>query len=628
MKILKNEYFLFSIIVLISICFMVSGFCCYSYRVYEKKKSNVLLQLTKEISFDLFNIFNENENILKFFGSKIADNIDPGKLNDIFSLLISNVNLNIASMTKSYLSWANAEGKIIVCGKHGIMTSCGKGKLKNKIHKNPDIRDKDYFIFAKKNPWTLQISKPCSSFSGNSYILPTAMGIVNKRQKFIGYLILGLRIEYINHYIEKLISSKKASYILLDQNFKSKASSDENLKSIENIINYNQYRKQMDNFAENNNTILPISFKHNNIKYSFMSKIPEYPFFILLGYDINAYKHDFIHRVNPIFMEFFVMGVIYMVLLYFFRRKIISPARDLSNLIFSSYKDNFQFKIPKQSSREFFRLARRIEFLVGNIKKTKSYVQALELANQIHKDSDNARAEFIKKMHYEFSNYFKQIFIYFNFIYIYMKKNIAIQDQKVIHYSKKIQELLLNFSKKTSDVLTLSYFQINLIIENAVKINLKTAFIKNISIELNAQQQLPKIYADETKIKQVLVSLIRQSVENSPSDSIISIKTSSYVENNSVWLKINIIDRSFGLDETNLEEIQQKFNDNQDIAIFDFTKMSMDTIEKVVLMHRGSLKIINKYQEGRELQLLFPVLEQEDYFIKCDIKQFAQHKFP
>lgn len=615
-----NEYLLFSIIVLIAICIMASGFCCYSYHVYGKKKKNILLQLSKDLSFDLFNVFNENENILKFFGSKISNHISPNNLNDIFNLLISNVDLNIPSMTKSCLSWVNADGKVTVCGKHGIFPKCGNSRISKKY---PDIRDKDYFVDAKHSPWTLQFSQPCCSFSGNSYILPTAMGIHNKHRKFIGYLILGLRIDHINHYIEKIINQKKASYILLDKNFKSIASSDEQIQSIEDLID----DKQMLHFISNNNTVLPVSFQHNNIKYNYLSKIPEYPFFILLGYDINIYKHDFLNRISPILIEFLVMGILYLILLYFFRKKIISPINDLSKLASSISTGNLQVKIPKQHSTELFSLAKNLALVIKHIKKTELQVQKLKFANQISKDSEQARAEFTKSMHYEFENYFKEIFIYFNFIYKYLKNHVVPLDHKVIQCSNKIQELITMVNSKTSNILNLSYFHISYILEYAIKVNLKIAFSKDIFINTDFQQDMPKIYADELRIKQVFISLIRQSIENSPSNSKIFITINSYIENNFTWFEVNIKDQSFGLDEYTLEDIESKFNKHNDITIFEFIKMKIESIEKIILMHKGSLKIVNKLSDGRELQVLLPLLDQEDYLQKCDITHLVHHKF-
>lgn|GEM_PF-1482279 len=604
---LSREYFLFAGIILISVCLLSAIFGCYSYYLYEAEKKTSLLKLIKTVSFELVNIFKEDENILKFFGSKIVDQINYKDLNNIAKLLISSVDLNIRSMTKSYICWADPHGKLIISGKNGI--------LQKKI---PDIRGREYFSSAKEHPWTLQISEQSTSFFSNSNILPTAMGIQDKYGKFIGYLILGLRVDYINNYIEKITSAEKANYILFDKNFRTVLSS-EPQPNVENLVN----KKQLETFISNNREILPTPLYFNNIKYSYLHQVHGYPFFILVGYNANLYRQDFLHKVSARIVEFLFIGVFCLVLLHFFRKKIIFPITNLSKLAMSISKGDLSIKIPKQNSIEMSRLAKGLLLVIKHFRKTELYKQKLDFANKIAKDSDYAKAEFIKKMHYEFGSYFKEIFIYSDLVHKYFKNTSIVVEHQVLQYFKKIQELILLIKNKTSNILELSCFDLNSTLENSIKINQKISFLKEINIATNFQQNIPNIYADRLRIKQVLISLILRSIENSPKNSEISIASQYYLEDNCGWFKITIIDQSFGLNESELTDIEEKFNGIEDIAIFEFTKMKIEFIEKLVSMHRGKLQIINKLHEGREVQLLLPLLLQEDYTSKNDIIYFA-----
>lgn len=199
---LSNEYFLFTTIVLALVCALSAGFFIYSYHLYVKQKNISILKIAKTITNEMVDILEENENILKFFGHKIVDNIEPNDLNGIANLLISTVDLNIKKMTKSYISWVNADGQLTVSGKDGV--------LKNNF---PNIKNRKYFITARQNPWVMQIADPAKSIFSNSYVLPSGIGLTNKRGEFIGYLVLGLRIDHINQYISKIINSEKANYV-------------------------------------------------------------------------------------------------------------------------------------------------------------------------------------------------------------------------------------------------------------------------------------------------------------------------------------------------------------------------------------------------------------------------------
>ena len=141
------------------------------------------------------------------------------------------------------------------------------------------------------------------------------------------------------------------------------------------------------------------------------------------------------------------------------------------------------------------------------------------------------------------------------------------------------------------------------------------------------QPNIPNIYADELRIKQILTSLIHQSIENSPKNSEISITSNTCLQNNGAsWFEITIIDQSFGLDEHVLTEIEEKFGENTGTSILEFTKMKIEFIEKIVSMHKGKLNIENKLHNGRKVQLLFPLLSSEDYVSKNDVVYFLNKK--
>ena len=84
---------MFTFIILALVCLFSASFFVYSYYLYSKQKTASIVNLARLISYEIKDIFEENENILKFFGHKIADKIDPNDLHNIANLLISTVDL-------------------------------------------------------------------------------------------------------------------------------------------------------------------------------------------------------------------------------------------------------------------------------------------------------------------------------------------------------------------------------------------------------------------------------------------------------------------------------------------------------------------------------------------------------
>ena len=240
------------------------------------------------------------------------------------------------------------------------------------------------------------------------------------------------------------------------------------------------------------------------------------------------------------------------------------------------------------------------------MKKTEEYKQKLELADKIAKDSDLARSEFIKTMQYELGSFLKEIYVYAHFIYEYLQ-NHSIIDEQIIKCTKKIQEIVKLIYSKTSTNLELKHFNLAKVVEEAIKINMKLAFVKEINVITNFPKELPEIYADEFRIKQIFISLLYKSIENSPKNSKIFLDINTYFKKGYIWFKITIKDQSFGLDENALKNIEEKFNESN-FSIFEFTKMKMQHIKKLVVMHQGKMQIINKLNEGSTVILLLPLL--------------------
>ena len=599
---LSNEYFLFTAIVLSLVCFISASFFIYSYYLYSKQKTASIVNLATLISYEINDIFEENENILKFFGHKIADKIDSNDLHNIANLLISTVDLNIKKMTKSYISWVNTEGKLTVSGKHGI--------LKDKF---PDIKNRKYFVTAKNNPWKMQISDPDKSIFSNDNILPTGIGIQNKSGKFIGYLVLGLRIDHINRYLAKIIDAQKISYILFNNDYKRITSSEIFQDNLYDSIDF----KKLSNLTSKNVdvVVIPEKFKVNNFEYTHLIKVANYPFYILAGFDTNYYKQEFLYKVSSRLVELLLIGIFCLILLYFFRKKIILPITNLADLAFEISKGKLNTTIPKQNSIEMYKLAKGLSQVVRSMKKTEDYKQKLELANKIAKDSDLARSEFIKKMQYEFGSYLREIYFYAHFICKYLESN-SITEEQIVKSTNKIQEIVMLIYNKTSTTLERNHFNLTCILDQAIKVNMKLSFFKGINIITNFNKKLPKIYADEFRIKQIIISLLYKSIENSPKNSNIFLNVDYHLKEGTTWFEITIKDQSFGLEENELNILEERFY-GDDPTIFELTKMKMKHIEKLVKMHKGKIQIINKLNEGRTVKLHIPLLlKKETYPLK------------
>lgn len=147
------------------------------------------VKLAHDIAEKLWEGINQNEDLMRYTGKTII-NFGEGNLKKIEKIIKPTSDLSHKSLATSYLSWADQEGYVVISGKAGVVK---KGEK--------TIQQRSYFTSAKEDPWFMKISEPERSVFSSKYVLPTALGISDIDGKFLGYLILGLKLDELYDYI-------------------------------------------------------------------------------------------------------------------------------------------------------------------------------------------------------------------------------------------------------------------------------------------------------------------------------------------------------------------------------------------------------------------------------------------
>lgn len=512
-------------------------------------------------------------------------------LKQIEALLTSTGNINLRKMTRSYVSWATPDGRVVVSGKEGI------------LNKNfPDITKRRYYESAKQNPWKLQFADPTKSLFSTSFVLPTAMGVVDKDRQHIGYLVLGLRVEHIHQLLAARANG--LSFMMFDEHGNLILNSSDNINNLDDLLEGKKLLKLM----AFNNGYLSESLLLGGIEYSNYEKMSKNPYFIVTGMSTKMQHKAFLYKVAPRLCEFFFMGVFCTILLYFFRKKIIAPIVRLSQIALSISEGHTNIKNPKQNSQEMSMLAKALLLVTRSIRKNEYYKRKLEKFNELSKKSDQAKEHFMKKIRSELNLPLREIIFYSNMLFnnFTEKTKVLFTNKQVLECLEGIKKAIAHIRSKTGDSLELSVFDLNALIHQTMQINLKSALIKQIKFTSHFQADIPKICADELRLKQIFVSLLSRSIENSPEQSSISLSTKFDLISEHPGFKIVIKDQSFGLEENELNRIKQKLGDGNESEIFDLTNIQFESIEKLIAMHDGKIDIKNIQQEGRTIIIYFP----------------------
>ena len=181
-KFLKNQQSYVYVSLLTSVIFFVFLSIYIDINSYRSK-------LAYSTSENLYRGINQNEDLLRYTGEVIV-RFGEENLKNIEKIIKPTTGLSHKSLATSYISWADKEGHVLISGKAGIVK---KGEK--------TIRHRSYFTSAKKDPWFLKISEPERSVFSSKYVLPTSLGLSDNSGKFLGYLILGLKLDELYEYI-------------------------------------------------------------------------------------------------------------------------------------------------------------------------------------------------------------------------------------------------------------------------------------------------------------------------------------------------------------------------------------------------------------------------------------------
>ncbi|MFZ1289111.1 MAG: HAMP domain-containing sensor histidine kinase [Melioribacteraceae bacterium] len=153
----------------------------------------------------------------------------------------------------------------------------------------------------------------------------------------------------------------------------------------------------------------------------------------------------------------------------------------------------------------------------------------------------------------------------------------------------------LEFSRKSKD--DYNYFCINDIIQKSLHITKGNANKKNIAFQLRLTDNLAKVKVNETKILQVFVNIISNSLEASHTSSRIFINS---FENNG-RVNVEIIDEGFGIIDEKKNEIFEDFYTSKD----DGTGLGLSVCKTILEEHEATFEFKNNETKGTTFTIQF-----------------------
>ena len=106
-------------------------------------------------------------------------------------------------------------------------------------------------------------------------------------------------------------------------------------------------------------------------------------------------------------------------------------------------------------------------------------------------------------------------------------------------------------------------------------------------------------FADETKLRQAIINLLKNAAESSKSGSPITLRISADERS----LSIHISDQGCGIGEASLSKIFEPFHTTKSYG----TGLGLPIVKRIVEAHGGRLSIISREGAGTTVQILLPL---------------------
>jgi len=166
----------------------------------------------------------------------------------------------------------------------------------------------------------------------------------------------------------------------------------------------------------------------------------------------------------------------------------------------------------------------------------------------------------------------------------------------------RLLNLLQDFLLVNNSSINLDIMDINMLIEDVIKKERSLIENKNIKLKLNLIDDEIYINGDYNRLSQVLINIIKNSIEAIDNDNGI-IKIKNIIKNN--YINIIIEDNGYGISEKNLKMIKEPFYTTKNRG----TGLGVSLSDEIVKAHNGILIYDSKEARGTKVTIKLPLMK-------------------
>lgn len=320
---------------------------------------------------------------------------------------------------------------------------------------------------------------------------------------------------------------------------------------------------------------------------------------VLLHSTMSQLKHLQGNIIQVIYIPFMLMLIISFVLLGIISGKIIRPLRKINTIAEKYSTGNFESKIDIHSRDEIGQLSSTLEYMASELSKLDEY-----------------RRSFISNISHDFRSPLTSIKGYVEAV-----KDGTIPPEKQDKYLNIVVAETNRLTKLTSSLLELNDFDsygiwlmqkefdvVNLV-KSAMNTFEGTCHEKNISLILNNHTKSSMVYADKTKIQQVIYNLLDNAIKFTPGGKSIYITLTE--KNNKLFISIK--DEGCGIPADSLNKIWVRFYkaDTSRGKDKQGTGLGLAITREIVKAHNENINVVSTEGVGSEFTFSLPKADSD-----------------
>ncbi|RBW67495.1 sensor histidine kinase [Bacillus taeanensis] len=180
--------------------------------------------------------------------------------------------------------------------------------------------------------------------------------------------------------------------------------------------------------------------------------------------------------------------------------------------------------------------------------------------------------------------------------------------------SKRLIQLindLFNLAKMEEGRFELNFEEVNIVeaAENVVSKIVLKATQKNLSLYLEAEDDLPSVYGDGLRIEQVFINLLENSIHYTE-QGFIRLRISMKANDTAA---IIVEDTGIGIPEEELSQIFERFHrvEKSRSRNHGGSGLGLAIVKKLVELQKGEIRVTSKVGKGTRFEILLPVIKGE-----------------